>query len=558
VILILLSTLVPQTICLNALFISIGAAGHVTTMFELAKAMKNHNVTFLTQQLAKSYVDLNTSSSPLFHIIYANDSVDAFFDEKNLEQNLLLTVANQSFLEAFPQVTLILANLITPLLHKTIHVLMSDRFNVIVAGKMVYGIPVLCEKIQIPCVIQSPTVLPNSIDFNLPHIFSLLKSKQLTQFTYRIYNAMLNVRVAIKMIPKMIPALYTVFQSLPQIPGPFYDSYTVRNLLRSKSKCLNLVSVPSTFSTPSYSHHYIKYLGAFMDETPVDDLDDALATWIKSKPINSILFGAFGSSSLIPYDRMYNLINGLAKFLLQTDNSFLLLALRNENYDTYQAVLKALPNDEIRKILENKQRVWIEKGFVKQKWILQQKSVKVFLSHCGMGSAMEALYYSKPILGMPFSIEQFTNAIAIENLNVGQSLFEPPSAIQNLLNPYDVAQYTFTAESVTSKILDLWMNVAYEKAAREMSLEMKHAGGVKRAVEEIEFFVNLDGDLDRFAPFQSTLPFYQRYMLDLLLIFVILPGLIIIYIVNVAKDDEKQKQIDKKILLLMFFNVLVK
>jgi glucuronosyltransferase len=218
--------------------------------------------------------------------------------------------------------------------------------------------------------------------------------------------------------------------------------------------------------------------------------------------------------------------------------------LRNANYDTYQAVLKDLPNDEIRKILENKQRVWIEKGFVKQKWILQQKSVKVFLSHCGMGSAMEALYYSKPILGMPFSIEQFTNAIAIENLNVGQSLFEPPSAIQNLLNPYDVAQYTFTAESVTSKILDLWMNVAYEKAAREMALEMKHAGGVKRAVEEIEFFVNLDGDLDRFAPFQSTLPFYQRYLLDLLLIFVILPGLIIIYIVSKCCKRRRKTKTD--------------
>jgi UDP:flavonoid glycosyltransferase YjiC (YdhE family) len=544
VILILLSTLVPQSICLNALFISIGFAGHVTTMFELAKAMKDHNVTFLTQQMAKSYVDLNTVSSPLFHVIYANDSTDAFFDEKNLEQQIMLTLANQSLLEALPKVALVLGDLITQLLHKTIHVLMSDRFDVIVAGRIVFGIPILCEKIRIPCVIQSSMPLPNSFDFNLPHTLSLLKSKELTQFTYRIYNVMFNVRLAIKMIPKLIPTFYTVFQSLPQIPGPFYDSYTVKNLLFSKSKCLILVSMPSMFHTPSYSHHYIKYLGAFMDETPVDDLDDALATWIKSKPINSILYGAFGSSSLIPYDRMYNLINGLAKFLLQTDNSFLLLALRNANYDTYQAVLKDLPNDEIRKILENKQRVWIEKGFVKQKWILQQKSVKVFLSHCGMGSAMEALYFSKLILGMPFSSEQFTNAIAIENLNVGQSLFVPPSAIQNLLNPYDVAQYTFTAESVTSKILDLWMNVAYEKAAREMSLEMNHAGGVKRAVEEIEFFVNLDGDLDRFAPFQSTLSFYQRYMLDLLLIFVILPGLIITYIVSKCCKRRRKTKTD--------------
>jgi hypothetical protein len=279
-----------------------------------------------------------------------------------------------------------------------------------------------------------------------------------------------------------------------------------------------------------------------MDETTIDnDDDDTLTTWIKSKPISSIVYGAFGSSSLIPYDRMYNLINGLAKFLLQTDDSFLLLALRSANYDTYKVVLKDVRNDEIRKVLENKQRVWIEKGFVKQKWILQQKSIKMFISHCGMGSAMEALYYSKPIVCMPFNMDQFTNAIAIEDLKVGQSLFVPPSAIQNFLNPYNLVQYNFTAESVTSKISDIWMNVAYEKAARAMSLEIKHAGGVKRAVEEIEFFVNLDGNLDRFAPFQSTLWFYQRYLLDLLLIFVILPGLIIIYIV--LKYCKRQRKI---------------
>jgi hypothetical protein len=346
------------------------------------------------------------------------------------------------------------------------------------------------------------------------------------------------------MISKMTSTVYTIFQSLPQIPGPFYDSYTVKNLMFSKkSKCLNLVSIPSTFYTPSYSDHYIKYLGAFMDETTIDnDDDDTLTTWIKSKPISSMIYGAFGGSSLIPYDRMYNLINGLAKFLLQTDNSFLLLALRSANYDTYKAVLKDLRNDEVRKVLENKQRVWIEKGFVKQKWILQQKSVKVFLSHCGMGSALEALYFSKPILCMPFSSDHFSNAIAIENLNVGQSLFVPPSAIQNLLNPYDFVKYTFTAERVTNKMLELWMDVTYEKAARRMSLEMKHAGGVKRAVEEIEFFVNLDGNLDRFAAFQSTLWFYQRYLLDLLLIFVILPGLIITYIVlKCCKRQRKTK-----------------
>ncbi|CAF3722136.1 unnamed protein product, partial [Rotaria sp. Silwood1] len=375
----------------------VGAAGHVTPMFELAKAMKNHNITFVTNPLAQGYVDLNSYASSSFRIIYANDSSDAFLKETTHEQQLLLIVANHSI-------------------------------------------------------------------------------------------------------------------------------------------------TPPSFYTPSYSHPYKKYLGAFVDETPVDDTNDVLTTWIKSKPLNSILYGAFGSTSVILYDRMYNLINGLAMFLLQTDDSFLLLAFRSTNYDTYKTVLENLDNVEFREVLENEKRVRIENGYVQQKWILQQNSVKVFLSHCGMGSCLEALYFSKPILCMPFNMEQFSNAIMIENLGVGQSLFMPPSLLESLIHPYDFVKYTFTARSVTNKILALWMNITFEKAARLMSMEMKYAGGVKKAVEEIEFFVNLDGDLDRFAPFQDTLPFYQRYMLDLLLIFVILPDIIIIYIIlKCCKRQRKMK-----------------
>ena len=539
---ILFSTLVPQSTGLNVLFVNIGYASHVTSAFELAKAMKNHNITFLTHQLAKSYIDLDSVSSPLFRTIYPNDSVDASSYEKNLEQSIFRCLANQSLLEALPKALLTLGDAITQLLNKTVHILMSDRFDVIIAGETVKGMPILCEKIQTPCVIHTLVAYPDFFDLNIPHRLSFLAPKQLTQLSYRLYNAIFNIRFAIKMIPKMIPTFYTIFQSLPQIPGPFYDSFTVKNLLSSKSKCLYLVSKPPTFDTPTYSNHYIKYLGVFIEETSVVDPNDTLAAWIKPKQISSILFGSFGSSSLIPYNRMYNLMSGLGKFLLQTADTFLLLALRNANYDTYKAVLKDLSDNEIRSILENKQRVWIEKGFVKQKWILEQKSIKVFLSHCGMGSLSEGLYFGKPILCMPFSSEQFSNGVTIKNRNVGQTLFEPPSLTENLRNPYDVVHYIFTAESVTSKIFDLWTNVACEKAVREMSLEMKHAGGVKRAVEEIEFFVNLGGDLDRFTPFQNTLPFYQRYMLDLLLVFVILPGVIITCIVSkCCKRQQKTK-----------------
>ncbi|CAF4615452.1 unnamed protein product [Rotaria sp. Silwood1] len=175
----------------------------------------------------------------------------------------------------------------------------------------------------------------------------------------------------------------------------------------------------------------------------------------------------------------------------------------------------------------NNQRVKVENQFVQQKWILQQTFVNIFLSHCGMDSTVEGLYFQKPILCLPIQTDQFLNSIAIDNSGVGKSLFTPPCLWQSFLKPHDFHEYTFSAHSVTTKLLTMWRNITYEQAVRIVSLEMKHAGGVRRAVEEMEFLVDLNGDLERYAPFHSTLPFYQRYMLDLVLVYFVLPITII-------------------------------
>ncbi|CAF4024710.1 unnamed protein product [Rotaria sp. Silwood1] len=146
---------------------------------------------------------------------------------------------------------------------------------------------------------------------------------------------------------------------------------------------------------------------------------------------------------------MKSLINGLAEFLLQTDDASMLLAFRNANYDNYHIALNEIKNDKYRHVLMDDQRVKLENGFVSQKWILQQNSVNLFISHCGMGSIVEGLYFQKPILCLPLCMDQFTNAIAIDYSGVGQSLFVPPSLLQSFINPAGFHGYTFSTDSVT-------------------------------------------------------------------------------------------------------------
>jgi hypothetical protein len=194
VILILVIAFIPQSSCLNALFISIGFTGHVTPMCELAQSMKNHNVTFLTLQSAQVYINLNLYSSPSFRIIYANDSPNAFFDETNHEQEIMLSVANRSVLDSVPNIASMLGEMVNLLLNKTIYILTYERFDVIVAGAPLVGVSRLCEKAQTPCVIQIPALIEYALLYNdyiiLLGNVTILKIFQINNYNHkhRLYS----------------------------------------------------------------------------------------------------------------------------------------------------------------------------------------------------------------------------------------------------------------------------------------------------------------------------------------------------------------------------------
>ncbi|CAF1183173.1 unnamed protein product [Adineta steineri] len=536
-------TFLSGTFSLNVLIVSIGAAGHVIPLFELAKGMHNHNVTFVTEAQAQPYI--NVESHPnisSLRLIYLNNSMDTLDMHTKKMQEFVNYAINHSSFDNFAYVITEVSDSISGLMNKTVHLVMEEQYDVIVGTTLTVGMHALCNDANIPCVMQLAEKDPNMFDVNLPYSYSLLSGEQLSTFKYRIYNIAFTIRMIASVFTKLISLLSTLIQSLPQVPGPFYDTFTWKNILLTKSKCLTLYSIPPTLYLPSDLSHSSKYLGAFIDESSIKNADNDLTKWIESKPEKSIIYVAFGSVSTVNLDRMKSLIYGLAEFLLQTDCSSILLAFRNTNAEYYETVLTKITNENYRNILMDKQRVRIENQFIQQKWILQQNSVHLFISHCGMGSIVEALFYQKPILCLPLCLDQFANAIAIEHSGAGESLFQRPSILRSFQNPVAYHEYTFTTTDVTTKLKTMWRNVTYEEIVRIMSLEMKHAGGVTQAVKEIELFVSLKGDLSRYAPFRSTLQFYQRYMIDLMIIYIILPMLIVVYLFKrCCKRTQKQK-----------------
>ncbi|CAF3071896.1 unnamed protein product [Rotaria sp. Silwood2] len=143
--------------------------------------------------------------------------------------------------------------------------------------------------------------------------------------------------------------------------------------------------LPPTLYPPSSLYRDTKYIGRFIDDTSLKYVENEFKRWVKSKPWKSIVYIAFSSICILNKVRIKNLIYDLTRFLLRKDSISVLFVIRNTNYENYQIVLNEMKHYQYRQVLMDDQRVKVESSFLKQKWLLQQNSVSVLISHCGMG-----------------------------------------------------------------------------------------------------------------------------------------------------------------------------
>jgi hypothetical protein len=112
---------------------------------------------------------------------------------------------------------------------------------------------------------------------------------------------------------------------------------------------------------------------------------------------------------------------------------------------------------------------------VPQLEVLQQ--VDLFITHGGMNSINEALYYGVPMVIIPQQLEQYFNGLQVVAQNAGIMLADP-------LRFGHITTHDLRA-AVDKLIHD---NQHYKSAAQRIGITFKESGGYLRAVEEIEAF----------------------------------------------------------------------
>jgi len=172
-------------------------------------------------------------------------------------------------------------------------------------------------------------------------------------------------------------------------------------------------------------------------------------------------FASIPESATVIYVSM-----GTAVAMKQHSAHFLLQGL---SYLENTQVLWSIPEDQQHLLPSNSLRPsWLHvESFVPQIEVLKNPKVKLFISHCGIGSAQESLAFGIPLLCLPQSSDQMDVAIHVVDAKVGDMLVE------------------FNPEQLHNKV-ELLLEESYATNARKIGEILNHAGGATKAAQIVE------------------------------------------------------------------------
>lgn len=254
----------------------------------------------------------------------------------------------------------------------------------------------------------------------------------------------LNSCVPLMMLFHFLPGLIRVNRIRRQcsVRVSFKDLY---------EKQLMIVGSPFGLEIPRALPPHIKVVGPILAKT-ADPLGAALKEWLDDSG-RGVVYVSLGTLATLEPWQAQTLAEGLCQ------NEYRILWALRQNQ---QSILPRLPE------------AFRVEPYVSQRAVLYHPAVRAFVSHCGRNSVNEALDAGKPILGLPFFSDQHFNAARVIDLGAGLRL----------------DKNRFSREEVRSKIGALWNDPGYADAARRLSVALQKTGGLERAANIIEAFLD--------------------------------------------------------------------
>lgn len=142
------------------------------------------------------------------------------------------------------------------------------------------------------------------------------------------------------------------------------------------------------------------------------DKDSDIMDWLAEKDKLSTIFISFGSENYLTKNQIQEMAKGL-----EASTANFIWVLRTPQGEREEAAEETgVPVGFLERVRE---RGKIVEGWAPQAKILAHENICGFISHCGMSSTIESVYYGVPVIGVPVKLDQPLNARLLVEAGVG-------------------------------------------------------------------------------------------------------------------------------------------
>lgn len=137
--------------------------------------------------------------------------------------------------------------------------------------------------------------------------------------------------------------------------------------------------------------------------------------------------------------------------------------------------------------------------WIPQNDLLAQDNVRLFISHCGMNSIIEAVYHGTPLVAIPFAYDQHNNAALVEAKGLGVRLH----------------LHSFNATHLKQAIADVLGKPSYKRSAGHLSTVFRSLQTTENTKDPVYWIEHvIEYGTSHLKSRAAIMPKYQFLMLD--------------------------------------------
>jgi UDP:flavonoid glycosyltransferase YjiC (YdhE family) len=483
----------------HALFISIPLPGHIAPLVSLAHSLQRRNWTTSfasTSQMADVVTSVSSASSSSSSLLSPSSFLslggcDAEFSQK--ESALLASASSDIWMWGSLEILRWVQSLHHCMYQAGVRTVaeMKVKPDIIIADYATWVAIDIAEHHHIPYVLNNCNelnMMPASILRPLPYLPLPGTDAPLLSLLYPSPWLFLQ-RLFFPLIPPLSGLL------IDTLLQPRYNSQRALSLLPPAAiadKLSGHLIIVNTVMGLEYVRPLpplIAALGPMMDLTMTQDdyrqrLTEQETQWLSER--DDVLYVAFGTIAPLTERQLAILSTALSHLALNYSIIWKLSSV--DSGRLLASTLSVLPSS-----------LHISSWVSSQLSILSHPHLSLFLSHCGVNSLHESLFFAKPLLCFPVQGDQGDSAQRVQDARVGERI--------------DIK--TMTAQLVEDKVrsmLDDSRRAEYKREARRIQSLIRATNGLERATDLIEHVS--EWGVDHLRGADERMPMWAKEELD--------------------------------------------